>query len=175
MVADEVVCGLAGGYRPELHAQADQGFDLVGPEQAEEPSDDGAPVVGHHEHLLLIGCDGVQERHEVSNHVEAVGEGGGGVSVATPSEVGGDDAVAEGGEGEDLVAPALPEIGNAVDEEDEWAIPFLGSIALSLSNFLSVWVFLCLFIQGSLQKYLCFFYLVLLYLTLGLDVLRGGI
>ncbi|KAM1273203.1 hypothetical protein ACFX2H_023131 [Malus domestica] len=67
----------------ELHTQADQGFDPVGPEQAEVPSDDGAPVMGHHEHLLLIRCDGVQDCHEVSNHVEAgVAEREAGASVS---------------------------------------------------------------------------------------------
>lgn len=41
-----------------------------------------------------------------------------GVGVAVAAEVGGDAAVATGGEVEELVAPRVPELGEAMEEED---------------------------------------------------------
>lgn len=41
-----------------------------------------------------------------------------GVGVAVATEVGGDAAVAKGGEVEELMAPSVPELGEAMEEED---------------------------------------------------------
>ena len=53
------------------------------------------------------------------------GGGGGGRSLAEAAKVGGDGAVAGGSEGGNLVAPRVPELGEAVEEEHDRAGAFL--------------------------------------------------
>ena len=75
----------------------------------------------------LILAEGVDKGDEVSDDVE------GGVArsrrrrvgVAVAAQVGSHGSVATSCEAKDLMAPAVPEFGEAVDVEDEWAIPFL--------------------------------------------------
>ena len=77
----------------------------------------------HHENLVFATGDGVQEGDEISDDVEGGVAVGRSVGVAVAAEVGGDGSESEGGEGEDLVAPGVPELGEAMAEEDEWGRP----------------------------------------------------
>lgn len=72
----------------------------------------------------------VNEGDEVADDVEhgVGGHVGRGVGIAEASEVGGDGAVAAVGEGEDLVAPRVPEFREAMEEEDYRALPLLGYV-----------------------------------------------
>ena len=78
----------------------------------------------------LAETERVEEGDEVAHDVESgvAGRGGRGVGVAVAAEVGGDGAVAEGGEGEELVAPWVPELWEAVEEEDWWAFTNLCNV-----------------------------------------------
>ena len=73
--------------------------------------------MAHQEHLL--DAEGVEEADDISDDVDGgVGGGGGrGVGVAVAAEVGCDGAVPEGGEGEQLVPPRVPQLREAVQEE----------------------------------------------------------
>lgn len=91
--------------RPKHHTHVYQSFDSIRPEQAKLPGDGGAPVVTDEEDL--VETEGVEEGDEVTDDVDGgvAGGGGRGVGIAVPAEVGGDGAVSEGGESEELVAP----------------------------------------------------------------------
>ena len=101
----------------EDDAHVDQSPNPVGPEQAEVPGNEGAPIVAHEEDPIQTKC--VQEGYEVADDVEDGVTGGGGrrVGVAVAAEVGGDGTVAAGGSREHLVAPRVPELREAVEEE----------------------------------------------------------
>jgi hypothetical protein len=74
----------------------------------------------------LVDTQMVEKADEVADDVEHSVGGGGGrrVSVSISAEVGGDAAVAEGREVEKLVAPRVPELREAVEEEDRRACPY---------------------------------------------------
>ena len=89
-------------------AHVDQSLDAVGPEQAEAPGDDCAPVVANQEDL--VQAQGVKEANEVAHDVEDGVAGGRRrhIRVTVAAEVGGNGVVAGRGEGEHLVAPRVP-------------------------------------------------------------------
>lgn len=94
-----------------------ESFDSIGSGQTEPPGDDGAPVVAHQKHLLHL--EGVQQRHQVSHDVEdrvAAGRRWS-IAVPVPAEVGDDGAIPLRGEVEHLVAPRVPQLWEAVEEE----------------------------------------------------------
>jgi hypothetical protein len=95
--------------------------------EAKIPSKDRTPVVSHHEHLVLVGGYGVQERNEITHHVEARVAGGLNrrVRVAVAAEVESHGSVAERGQGYDLVPPRVPELRETMQEENHWALTFL--------------------------------------------------
>ena len=69
---------------------------------------------------------GVDERDEVADDVEdgIRPDVVGGFGVAVAAEIGGDGAVDTGGEGEDLVAPRVPQLGEAVMRRTTGPSPF---------------------------------------------------
>lgn len=71
----------------------------------------------------LVDTQMVEKADEVADDVERSVGGGRGrrVSLSKSAEVGGYAAVAEGREVEKLVAPRVPELREAVEEEDHWA------------------------------------------------------
>ena len=73
----------------------------------------------------LVDTQMVKQANKVTNNVErgVGGERGRGISVAISAEVGGDAAVAMGGQEEKLVAPWVSELRKAVEEEYDWACP----------------------------------------------------
>lgn len=80
----------------------------------------------------LALAEDVEEGDEVADDVED-GVGcvvGRGVGVAVATEVGCHAAVAVAGEGEDLVAPGVPELREAMEEEDRRRVgwPGLGDV-----------------------------------------------
>ncbi|KAL6981990.1 hypothetical protein U1Q18_023608 [Sarracenia purpurea var. burkii] len=111
-----------GNPRDEIDTQIDQSLDPIGSEEAQEPRHVGAPVVAHHRHLLSAGHDGVEQRNEVVDNLEdgelgEVADGStGGVAVA--EEIGSHDSVSSCCHVQNLVAPQVPELWEAVDEED---------------------------------------------------------
>ena len=74
----------------------------------------------------LVDTQMVKKANKVTGDVDpGVGGGGGwGVGVAISTEVRGYATVAKGGEGEKLVAPWVPEVREAVKEEDHWACTY---------------------------------------------------
>ena len=84
--------------------------------------------MSHHEHL--IGADGVQHSDDVAKDVKVsvAGDVGGGVGVAVAPEVGSHGSVAERGEGVELVAPGVPKLGEAMEEENDWTFSFLREV-----------------------------------------------
>lgn len=78
----------------------------------------------------LISTEGFDETDEVTDDVEhgVRGDGRRCVGVAEAAEVRGDGVVAVGGEGHDLVPPWVPELREAVDEENHGAFSFLGDV-----------------------------------------------
>ncbi|CAI0423389.1 unnamed protein product, partial [Linum tenue] len=106
------------GLAERRDAEVDHGGDPVGSEPAKVPGHGGSPIVPDQEDL--VDLEGVEEADQVADDVEGgvFGRRRGRVGVAVPAEVRGDAAVAEGGEGEELVAPRVPELREAVEEED---------------------------------------------------------
>lgn len=74
----------------------------------------------------LLDTKLVKKGDEVSDDVESCvrGRGGWGVGVTIAAKVGGDAAIAVGGEVEKLVSPRVPELREAMEEEDHWAFPY---------------------------------------------------
>ena len=99
-----------------MDTQIDQSFDSIGPEKAKVPSHHRAPIVANQENFL--DSEMIEEADEVSNDVER--RIGGGrrrhVGVAEAAEIGGYGSEALGGEKEELVAPWVPELREAVEE-----------------------------------------------------------
>jgi len=64
--------------------------------------------MAHQKHL--VDAQSIEKPNEVGHNVEGGvrGSGGRGVGVAVAAEVGGDGAVADGGERQKLVAPRVP-------------------------------------------------------------------
>ena len=114
--------------RPKHHTHVYQSFNPIRPKQAELPGHGSAPVVTDKEHL--VETEFVKKGDKVADDVEGgvTGGGGRGVGVTVPAEVGGDGSVAEGGESEELVAPRVPELWEAVEEEDWWALTNLCNV-----------------------------------------------
>src|SRR5687767_443134 len=102
-----------GDVDDDLAAQA------LGAEGGEPPGDGGAEVVAH-DVDLLAGRDLVREAEDVSGElVERVGgDVGRLVTGVVAALVEREDAQPSGGERLDLVTPAVPEIGEAVEEEN---------------------------------------------------------
>lgn len=116
--------GLSGRVPGSKHdTHVDQGLYTVGPQQAEIPGHGSSPIMAHHEHF--VHGQRIEESDEVADDVEGgVGRRRGRrVGVAVAAEVRCDGAVAEGGEGEKLVAPRIPKLREAVDEEYHWPCP----------------------------------------------------
>jgi len=70
-----------------------------------------------------LDSQSVEKPDEVGDDVEGGVRGsvGRGVGVAVAAEVGGDGPVAHGGEGQKLVAPRVPKLREAVEEQYNWA------------------------------------------------------
>ena len=90
-----------------------------------------------HEHLLLISSYGVQERDEISDHVEicVARRVGRRVRVALAAQVRRHGSVAKRGQGLDLVPPGVPELGEAVEQQDHRALTFLGYVHVDAVDF----------------------------------------
>lgn len=101
----------------EGDAEVDDGLDPVGPEQAEIPSGHSSPVVAHQEDL--VDTQMIKKPNEIAHNVwGCVGSWGWwGVGVAEAAEVQSDSTVTEGREGEQLVAPRVPQVRKPVKED----------------------------------------------------------
>ena len=53
---------------------------------------------------------------------------GGGIGVAVAPEFGSHGSLAERGEGVELVAPRVPKLGEAMEEENDWTFSFLREV-----------------------------------------------
>lgn len=122
--------------RAERHGDIDKRLHQVGAEHAEIPPNNGAPIMSHQEDFLISRAKGLNERYEVSDDVEAgVARGvGGGVRLAVAAEIRRHGAVAQGGEELHLVAPGVPQLREAVQEEDHGALPFLRHVHVDPVN-----------------------------------------
>jgi hypothetical protein len=107
----------AGQTGAEGDAQAGDGEDAIGAEEAEVPGGRGAPVMADDEGAGL--AEGVEEGDEVADDVQGgvVVDGRRGVGAAAAAEVGRDDAEAGVGESRDLVAPGVPELREPVQQQ----------------------------------------------------------
>lgn len=111
--------GISGWIsRSERDAQRNKSLDSFRAEQSECPGDSSPPIVADQENTI----DGeiVEKAEEVADDVED-GVGGkedGGIGVAIATKVGSKDTVAKVGEELELVAPRVPELGEAVEEEN---------------------------------------------------------
>jgi len=102
---DGLLLGVSSEEGSEGDTESDIGFDSVWSEQAEVPTEDGTPIMGHKEDF--VHTQRVDEGNDVSHKVETRvgGEGRRGVGVAVASEVRGNGTVTEGTEMQNLVAP----------------------------------------------------------------------
>ena len=89
----------------EGDTESDIGLHSVWSEQAEVPTEDGTPIMGHKEHF--VHTKRVNERNNVTDKVETRvgGEWRRGIGVTVASEVRGNSTVTQGTEMQNLVAP----------------------------------------------------------------------
>jgi hypothetical protein len=102
-------------------AERDERPHPVRPVQAEAPGGERAPVVRGHEHLPL--AERVEERHQVADDVQRgvlLGAAVGHVGAAVPAHVGRHGAVPRGGQRRHLVAPGVPRLREAVEQQHRW-------------------------------------------------------
>ena len=98
------------------------------------PGDGGAPIVASEEDARLAEMIGDGEN--VGNEMrERVGGGAAWFAACVVAAlVWNDDAEAGGGEGLDLVAPGIPEFGEAVEEEDDGPVRRAGGNSVELDR-----------------------------------------
>lgn len=123
----EAVDGLPRGAAGRVgDAERDERAHPVGPEQAEAPGHERAPVVRRHEHLAL--AERVEERHQVPHHVQrgvlrgrivvvVVAPRRRRVGAAVPAQVRRHGAVPGRGQRPHLVAPGVPQLREAVQQQ----------------------------------------------------------
>ncbi len=110
--------GGSGGPERERHADAGDGPHPLGVQPGQVPDDQRAPVVPHEHGLVVAGL--VDEAEQVvAERVDPVRPDlGRAAGAAVAALVRGDDVVAGGGEGRELVAPRPRRLGEAVGEDD---------------------------------------------------------
>jgi hypothetical protein len=123
----EAVDGLPRGAAGRVgDAERDERAHPVGPEQAEAPGHERAPVVRRHEHLAL--AERVEERHQVPHHVQrgvlrgrivvvVAAPRRRRVGAAVPAQVRRHGAVPGRGQRPHLVAPGVPQLREAVQQQ----------------------------------------------------------
>lgn len=104
------------------HAQIHQRLHPIRPKQTQVPRNNRTPIMSHNKHLLLAWRHHVQQRHQVPYNVNYVKLGGvvgrGSCCIAIPAEIGCHCPISAGSEEQDLVAPGVPQLWEAVKEKD---------------------------------------------------------
>ena len=119
--------GHAGPEPPRVrHRQHDQPPHAARVQRRRRPAEQPAPVVPDDDRLPL--AEGPYQRSDVGRQVRQVVAAGRLVAGAVPAQVGGDDAEAGGGQGDQLGPPRPPELREPVQQQDQRALAGLGDV-----------------------------------------------
>jgi hypothetical protein len=105
------------------HVQRHEALDALGVVQAEEEAGQPAPVV--REQLDALEAHRVEERDHVARKLLLQVAARRGVGPAHSAQVGHDEAVTIGQQGNDM-APLVPVLRPAVQQDDDLAVPVAG-------------------------------------------------